>query len=332
MTTETIRPASETQWLDLRKKDITSTEIGALFGLSDSSYIPSRYELWHRKKQNMTAEFEPNDRIKWGLRLQDSIAHGIAEDNEWRVRRMDEYMRIPDLRIGASFDFSIEEWRDAEDQYDPLSYCVVGRERRSISHGIGLLEIKNVDSLMFRDKWIINDDDTVEAPPSIELQVQHQLAVSGRSFAYIAALIGGNRVVLIRREADQEIIAAIKREAAEFWKSIDDNKEPAPDFNRDADVISRLCGYAEPGKIFDARNDAEISTLVKRHKELGDQAKQIETERDGIKAQILLKIGDAEKVDGDGYTISCGIIGECPISYVRKAYRTFKPNWPRAKK
>jgi predicted phage-related endonuclease len=240
--------------------------------------------------------------------LQDSIAAGIAQDQKWDVRRMNEYLRIPDIRLGASFDFSIE------------------------APGSGLLEIKNVDSLIFRDKWVINEDGSVEAPPSIELQVQHQLAVSGRSYAYIAALIGGNRVVLIKRDADPQIADAIKREAAAFWKSIDDNVEPSPDFRRDADVISRLCGYAEPGKIFDARSDEKISSLLQKHKLLGDQAKLIEEERDAIKAQILLKIGDAEKVEGNGFTISCGIIGECPVSYIRKAYRMFKPNWPRTKK
>jgi putative phage-type endonuclease len=308
MNTEIICPKSEAEWLDLRKKDITSTEVGALVGLSDSSYIPTRYELGHRKKHNLTSDFEPNDRVKWGQRLQDSIAAGIAQDQKWDVRRMNEYLRIPDIRLGASFDFSIE------------------------APGSGLLEIKNVDSLIFRDKWVINEDGSVEAPPSIELQVQHQLAVSGRSYAYIAALIGGNRVVLIKRDADPQIADAIKREAAAFWKSIDDNVEPSPDFRRDADVISRLCGYAEPGKIFDARSDEKISSLLQKHKLLGDQAKLIEEERDAIKAQILLKIGDAEKVEGNGFTISCGIIGECPVSYIRKAYRMFKPNWPRTKK
>lgn len=304
---QTLIPKSEAEWLEFRKQDITSTEVAALFNLSP--YL-SEFELWHRKKDGMDSGFEPNDRIKWGQRLQDSIAHGVAEDNGWKVRRMDEYLRVPDLRMGSSFDFSIESCTD-----DPR---------------IGLLEIKNVDALIFRDQWAV-DGDTLEAPSHIEIQVQHQLAVSGRAFAYLAALVGGNRVVLIKRTPDQAIITAIKSKVQAFWKSVDENTPPSPDFHRDAEFISKLYGYAEPGKVFDASSDSEIQTLMERYKALAGQVKTAEDEKDAIKAQILTRVGDAEKVEGSAWSISCGIIGECPVSYVRKAYRNFKPSYRKVK-
>src|SRR3990172_11795006 len=122
MPVETIKPKNEAEWLSLRMKDITSTEISALFGISPYS---TEFELWHRKKNKLYVDFEETERMTWGLRLQNAIAKGIAEDQGWKVRRMNEYIRIPELRIGASFDFSIEG-KDIEP---------------------GILEIKNVDSL-----------------------------------------------------------------------------------------------------------------------------------------------------------------------------------------
>jgi len=311
MQNQIIIPDNEAHWLELRTKDVTSTEAGALFGLSDSSWIPTLFELWHRKKDNITVDFKPNERLIWGKRMEATIALGIAEDNGWKVRRMSEYIRIPELRAGASFDYECTENSD-----DPNT-C--------------LLEIKNLDSLMLKTKWIQDEDGNFEATPSIELQVQYQLFVSGKPHAYIAGFVGGNKVVLIKREADLEIHEAIKTNLKAFWKSIDENIPPEPDFSKDAKTISKLYGYSEPGKIYSAEGDLEILTLATRYKELGEAVKACDIERDGIKSQLLIKVGDSEKVIGDGFSISAGMIGPARVEYDRQGYRTFRINWKREK-
>ena len=315
---EIIIPKNEQDWLELRTHDITSTEISALFGISP--YM-TEFELWHRKQNNISVEFEMNERVSWGMRLQDAIAAGIAEEQKWTVRRMEEYIRIPDLRIGASFDFSIDGGL-AEGATERFVYS---------PEGSGLLEVKNVDSLIYKNNWII-DGDNMEAPPHIELQVQQQLLVSGRAFCYLGALVGGNRVILIKREPDAEIFAAIKSKVAAFWASIDANIPPKPDFSKDAETISRLHGFSEPGKVYNAEGDTEILTLAKRWKELGGAMKACEEERDGIKSQLLIKVGDAERVTGDGFSISAGMIGPADVAYHREGYRSFKVNWKKDNK
>jgi len=329
MNIQSIPFTDEKTWLEERKKDITSTEISALFGISP--YM-TKFELWHRKKNNIEVDFEMNDRVQWGMRLQDAIAAGVAEDNHWQIKRMDEYIRIPELRIGASFDFSIEQNAPTP---IPVNFNL---EPGKVYYappfdgtvGVGLLEIKNVDSLIAKNKWII-DGDNVEAPPHIEIQAQHQMLVSGRSFCYIAALVGGNRVILIKREPDQDIFEAIKKEVALFWKSIDENKAPEPDFTKDAKVISKLHQFSEPGSIYNAEGDNEIFTLAKRYKELGTAIKSCDDEREGIKSQILMKIGDAEKVLGDGFSISASTVGPAHVEYERQGYRGFRIFWRKEK-
>lgn len=321
---EIIQPQDEKHWLELRTKDITSTEIGALFGIDSASYIPTEFELWHRKKNNFAVDFDPNERVLWGTRLQDAIADGVAEDNGWHVRKMTEYIRDPELRIGASFDFSIESPVIADiPELEPGQTAMLKPE----DVGRGLLEIKNVDSLVHRQKWIVNDDDTMEAPLHIELQVQHQLLVSRRAFAYIAALVGGNKVILIKREPDLAVHAAIKEKVKAFWKSIDDDIAPTPDFKRDADFISKLYGYAEVGKVIDASNDTDIEGAVRQYREVSNSIKDLEETKEGIKAQILMMIGDAEKATGNGWSVSAGMIAGGPVSYIRKPYRNFRTNF-----
>lgn len=301
MSIEAIVPKDEKHWHELRARDVTSTDVAALFGVSP--YL-TLFELWHRKRDKMVVEIEPTERMKWGNRLQDAIATGIAEDQGWKIRRMDEYVRDPALKMGSSFDYAIWD--------------------------TGILEIKNVDALAFKEGWVVEGDE-LEAPPHIELQVQHQLAVSGRAFAWIGALVGGNRVVLIKREPDEKIITAIQETVAGFWESIDLGRVPQPDFSRDADFIARLYGYAEPGKVFDASTDASIASLAMRYRDLGQQVRELEKARDAAKAEILTRIGDAEKVKGADFTITANLVGPAKVEYERAGYRAFRVNWKKTK-
>jgi predicted phage-related endonuclease len=295
MDRETIIPKDEADWLRLRTLDITSTDVAALF---DISPWLTKFELYHRKKSGAVVELEPNARMLWGQRLERSISEGIAEDYKLDIRHMKEYIRVPAWRIGSSFDNAVGD--------------------------DGILEVKNVDGLAYKDGWLVNGD-SVEAPPHIEIQLQHQLLVSGRKYGLIGALIGGNRVTLIKREADPVIHEAIKSRVAAFWQSIDANQEPAPDFRADADFIAKLSGYAEPGKVIMAHADTHLAALVRDYKEWGEKATAAQAEKDGIKAQILLRIEDAEKVQGDGWTISAGMTPPTLIeAYTRKGFRNFK--------
>lgn len=320
---EILHPKDEDEWLKLRLFDITSSEVAALFGMS--SYI-TEYELYFRKKQGKVVIQEEEEWTKWGKRLQDTIAAGVAEDQGWKIRKMTEYMRDPELRMGASFDFSIEPKPIIAEPATETTSPIFQEQQ------VGLLEIKNVFGMIFKDQWLEDDDGNLEAPPHIELQVQHQLAVSGRSFAYIAALVGGNQIELIKREPVPEIIAEMKKRIKKFWENVDNGTPPAIDLNRDADFISSMYGYAEPGKVYDARGVEVFKELCVKHKEMGDAIKELEASRQAIKTRLLMEVGDAEKVLGDGFSISAVTVGPVDVAFRREGFRLFKINWPRGKK
>lgn len=299
---EIIFPSSKEHWLSLRKQDITSTEVGALFGISP--YV-TLYELWHRKSKNIDIEFDATERMDWGNILEPVIANEAARRNGWIVSPMKCYMRRPDVRMGSSFDFSID-------------FSIGGDVP-------GILEIKNVDRMVYLQDWT-----ETEAPLHIEIQVQHQLAVSGRKFAYICPLVGGNELHVIRRERDESVIAVIMKKVAEFWKSIADGVEPEPDFTKDCEFIARLHNYAEPEKVINGTDD--LKALAMEYKAVNEALKPLEEKKEELKARILLQICDAEKVLGDGYTVSAGMVGEANIAYIRKAYRNFRLSYKKEKK
>lgn len=311
MATEIIVTASQEEWLDLRKKDVTSTESACLFG--ESPYI-TRFDLWHRKRTGIVPEFKTNDRVAWGNRLEAAIAHGIAEEQGWEIRPMKEYMRDPDTRMGSSFDFVITSLGE------PVH-----------------LEIKNVDYLAFRDGWLEHDDGSIEAPTHIELQVQHQMAVSGFKRAFIGAFIGGNRGVVIERERDEDVIAAIRASVADFWRTVDAGEEPAPMMPGDAEVLIRLNQYARPGKVLDASSDDTLAEMIGRYKAAAAAEKNASEDKDVAKAEIFKHIADAEKVLTGAWTVSAAMQAETPPTLItenmvgtsyggRKGYRNLRIN------
>lgn len=302
--------ASEAEWLALREQDITSTETAALFGVSP---YETAFELWHRKRGTLTRDFPDSERMKWGRRLEASIAEGVAEEKQLVIAPMKAYARHGSVqRLGASFDYEI-----------------IGGANIGPAAGKGILEIKNVDALIARTQWEVGDDDEIgEAPAHIELQLQHQLEVMNRTYGYIAALFGGNRLVVIYRERDYAIGAQIRARVATFWESIATNTEPAPDFGRDAATIARLHGYAEAGKMLDWRIDAPDTALdlLAEYQAIGKQAKALELKRDELKARLLLMVADAEKVLTPMGSLTLSMVGPAEISYTRKPYRNFKFN------
>lgn len=278
---------TEADWLAHRVNDLTSTDIAALFGLSP---YKTAFELWHEKKAGQRVELAENDRMKWGKRLEATVAAGIADDQGWAILPMKEYIRIPELRIGSSFDFRILSTLVDDDPNDDI------------------LEIKTVDWLAFRDGWTI-DEGFIEAPPHIEIQVQHQMLVSGLRRAFIGVMVGGNDIRIIERLADDEVHAGIIAKAREFWQSISANAAPEPVMPDDAEAVIRMHQYAEPGKLFDARNDASVASLVREYHQFGQAKADAEEQQKVRKAELLQRVGDAEKVLLDGYSVSCGLVG-----------------------
>ena len=318
MTAVTIIPhTTEQAWLEARKQDVTSTESAALFGMSP--YL-THFELWHAKRNGIAREFKTNDRMKWGNRLESAIAHGIAEEQGWAILPMKDYMRDPDARLGSSFDFMITSLGE------PVH-----------------LEIKNVDYLAFRDGWIEHDDGSIEAPEHIEMQVQHQMAVSGFKRSFIGAFIGGNRSVVIERERDEDVIAAIRHKVAAFWRTVDAGDEPSPMMPADAAAVIRLNQYAQPGKILDAGSDEEIASLVTEYKSAAAAEARAAEDKEVAKARLLERIGDAEKVLLHSWTISASIQAETPPTVItadmigttyggRKGFRNLRVNPRKAPK
>ena len=149
----------------MRDGDITATAAAALFGVCP--YM-TPFDLFHRLAGTVRVEFEENERMTWGKRLQGAIAKGICADNGWKIVASHAFLYARSKRlpgVACSPDYIIEDPAHPE-------------------LGYGCLEIKNVDLFVGLDDW--SDG---EAPPHIEFQLQQQIGVCGFKWGVIGGLI-----------------------------------------------------------------------------------------------------------------------------------------------
>lgn len=313
-------PDSEAAWLELRLSDVTSTEIASLFyDVLENlpSYCATPLEYYHQKKEFKVLEFDENERIDWGLAFEQAIAARVSAKYGVKVRKLNAYARHNECRMGASFDFEIVGIRD---DVAPEDTCL---QEMYAAHGPGILEIKVVDYFIFADpnKW----DKGKRRPDHIDLQVQHQLEVIDRNWTALCAMVGGNKLHLFICERDVELGRALVTRVNEFWKMVEEGREPDMDFRRDAEFITKLFSHAEPGKFMDALGNTSLAALCKMYENASNQEKLAKNDKEAYKAEILSIIGDHEKVAVDGYSISAAITPETRVeAFTRKAFRNFR--------
>ena len=296
MKRDVIIPRDEAHWLEMRRQDLTSSDIAELAGLEGSIFA-----LWHEKHRGVVRVFEETEEMLWGKRLEKPIAEGIAEDQGFEVVPMKEYIRLPEYRLASSFDY------------------------REVNRAF-VFEIKDVGSFAFREGFTESDEFGIECPPRIEAQVANEMLVGDFVEARIGVLVGRRGRVVIRPRYD-DISAGILERASAFWKM----PEPQPDFHRDASFIAReLFGYSQEGTAVNA--DAETVSLFRQYAGFRAEAKAADDNADAAKAKILMRIGNAERVLHPEWSLSTKMVKATHVSYERAAYRGFKLTEKGAKK
>jgi putative phage-type endonuclease len=301
MTLIRTTPATREDWLAMRRLDVTSTETPALFGLSP--YLTD-YQLWFQKRDQDTSALVQSERMEIGLMVEETIARAFAAREGLKIRKLNQYVRDPDLRMGASFDFEI-----------------VGHDR-----GPGLLEVKNVDRLVFRDQWVDSETQEIQPPPHIELQIAHQMAILNRRWGIVVALVGGNHIESVLREQDPEITEDIKRKIAGFWDSIRTGMPPAPHRFLDSEyLIHKVYGCSTEGRLADLREDDDLQHLADQYSSLSATISKLEAEKKALKVDMLAVAGDAEIALLKRGKLSLKMVKESVVpEHTRQGFRMFR--------
>ncbi len=295
-----IRYATENEWKIARAGFVTSTEVASLFNLGE---YKSEWQLWNEKVGNYSEVVE-GERPKWGLRLENAIAEGVALDNGWDID--------PENYRYCLFTYQTEEIASSIDRK------VICSKR-----GVGLIECKVVSLNIWKDQF---DYTKKIIPARFEFQLQTEMLCTGLSWAVLACLVDG-QTYLFFRKADETIQSLIIKKARAFWHTVITKQEPKPDFmdEKDQEAIFGMFQKKTIRKEIDLSSDNHLPELCNRYREATAEHKMMELRKNALKAEIITKIGDAEKITiGDDYVIRSTIVEEKEISYIRSAYKDFR--------
>lgn len=261
------------EWHAARAKVIGGSEIAALYQCQQP-YQMGLYALWHVKAGLIDAPPVDGERIEWGNDLEEAIANVVARRRGWEIRKGGHVVDRTTPGLGCTLDFEILN--------DP--------------RGPGALEIKNVDAIIWKQKW-----QEGEPPLHILLQLQEQLAATGYSWGAVGCLVGGNRLEIYEYEARPVLIADIRRRVTAFWASIAANKPPAIDGSDSAfyslrELIPEIVDDAIC--LDDSNRFPELCAELSAAREA---RKAHEKTEDALKAELELMLGEHKRGWGSGW-------------------------------
>lgn len=254
------RDMDRTEWLEWRRKGIGSSDAAAVAGL-DPYKSPLAVYL---EKVGEVTDDEQSEAAYWGLRLEDVLAEEYRRRTGRRVRRRNAILQHPDY-----------PWMLAN-----LDREIVGEP--------GLLEIKTTSAYL-RDQW--GED---KAPDKYVLQCQHQMAVTGRQWADLAVLIGGQEFRIVRVHRDEDLIQTLIDIERRFWEEhVVPRIPPEPDgHDVDMRVLASLYPESDPDSIVALPNDAE--QLIRQYEDAKAAEAQWAEVRQQAEARLKAMLGNSE--------------------------------------
>lgn len=210
---------SRDEWLALRTKGLGGSDIAAVAGVSGWGGAAGVF----LEKTGAAPPKEESEAMQWGHYLEPEIAKRFAEREGLEIRRVPYILQHPEHPWAlANLDFEI---------VDPLA-------------GNGVLEIKNVG------RYRAPQFDDGALPPDVECQVRWYMAITGYSYAFVSALLGGNELAIRFVERDLEIEKYLIKIGGEFWQMVEANEMPAMDSNpRTGQMLAQMFAKSRPEAI-----------------------------------------------------------------------------------
>lgn len=210
---------SREAWLAVRKDGIGSSDAAAAVGLNP---YKSQLELWLEKtgRDAGLPKSDPHDEESptyWGNILEPIVATHYTRRSGHRVRRINAVLQHPDPKMN---------WMLAN-----IDREVIG------ASDVQILECKTAGINGAR-LW------KEGVPVYVQLQVMHQLAVTGKQAADVAVLLGGQQLEIHRIERDDELIARLIELEQDFWNHVQRDTPPPADGSESAEQALR-CLYPE---------------------------------------------------------------------------------------
>ena len=172
-------------------------------------------------------------------------------------------------------------------------------------------------------------------PEYVQLQVMHQLAVTGKQAADVAVLIGGQELQVFRIERDEALIEQLIALEQQFWGYVERDQQPPADGSDSADLALRCLYPRDSGTTLDLSSDLEMSgvfsdllavrEVIAAQSALEAQFKQRIQQRMGDATRAMFETGEVSwKRSKDGISLDAvQLVKDHPE--LAQAYQITKP-------
>ena len=260
-------------WLAVRQRGIGSSDSAAAAGLNP---YQSPLELWMHKTGRATPVDantlgDDHNLLYWGQLLEPIVAAHYTRRTGLCVRRVNAVLQHPE---------------------HPWMLANIDREVMG-SPEVQLLECKTAGiqgARLWRDG----------VPEYVQLQVMHQLAVTGKQAADVVVLIGGHELQIHRIQRDEGMIEHLIALERDFWSYVENDVPPLADGSSSAESALRLLYPKDSGATVDWSGDLVMSALfsdllaVRQQQETAGQQEAL------VKQTIIQRMGDATRAIFDG--------------------------------
>lgn len=266
-------------WLAIRKRGIGSSDAAAAVGLNP---YKSQLELWLEKtgRDGLLPKIDPLDEESpayWGNILEHIVAAHYTKRSGNRVRRINAVLQHPDPKL---------HWMLAN-----IDREVIG------APDVQILECKTAGingSRLWKEG----------VPEYVQLQVQHQLVVTGKAAADVAVLLGGQHLEIHRIHRDEALIARLIQLEAAFWRYVETDTPPPTDGSDSADAALRCLYPEDKGQILDFKDERNLSAcfadLLSVRQSIAEQEK-LEAQ---LKQSLQQAMGEASRADFESGSVT----------------------------
>ena len=260
---------SREDWLQFRKQGIGSSDAAAACGIHP--YL-SMLELWMIKTGRMESSIDESlegySPLYWGNTLEPMVAKYYQEHTGNKVRRVNAILQNPDSDKAfmlANLDYAIT----GSDEVQILECKTAGEHGAKLwKHGV---------------------------PLYVTCQVQHQLAVTGKTAAHICVLLCGHEAKTYKVERDERLIESIIEHERLFWQYVETDTPPTPDHSESAArALKQLYPTPEPSRKIDLTDDDGANKLFEQLLSYRDYMQELEQRHDQVKHQLQSLIQDNE--------------------------------------
>ncbi|WP_201587290.1 YqaJ viral recombinase family protein [Psychrobacter sp. HII-4] len=270
---------SHDKWLEVRKQGIGSSDAAAACGIHP---FLSMLELWMIKTGRMESSIDESiegySPLYWGNTLEPMVAKYYQKHTGNKVRRVNAVLQHPDP--------------DNHFMLANLDYSVVGSDE------VQILECKTTGEHGAK-LWKHG------VPLYVTCQVQHQLAVTGKTAAHICVLLCGHEAKIYKVERDERLIESIMEHERLFWQYVKTDTPPIPDHSESAArALKQLYPKPEPNSKIDFKDDTGANKLFEQLLSYRDYMQELEQRHDQVKHQLQSLIKDHEVAVFDKGAIS----------------------------